>query len=296
MAESFHSAWIIDGDARGSSGAALDLFPWWSFTKTVLAVCALRLVEESRLELDALRPGKPYTLRHLLQHRAGVPDYGTLKSYQDAVAKNDTPWSRERLLQAANADQLLFQPGTGWAYSNIGYMFVADAIVAVTGLSLAKSLERLVLAPLSATSARLATEVADFQTVFWPEARTYDPRWVYHGCLIGTPFDAARILHALVSGQMLRSKTLEVMTERHELGGALSKRPWTLCGYGLGLMSGEMAGIGRAVGHSGVGPACVNAVYHFPDADRATTVAVFTDGSDEGPAEFEAVAIARPVG
>jgi D-alanyl-D-alanine carboxypeptidase len=152
-----------------------------------------------------------------------VPDYGTLKSYQDAVAKNDTPWSRERLLPAANADQLLFQPGTGWAYSNIGYMFVADAIVAVTGLSLAKSLERLVLAPLSATSARLATEVADFQTVFWPEARTFDPRWVYHGCLIGTPFDAARILHALVSGQMLRSKTLEVMTERHELGGPLSK-------------------------------------------------------------------------
>jgi D-alanyl-D-alanine carboxypeptidase len=57
-------------------------------------------------------------------------------------------------------------------------------------------------------------------------------------------------------------------------------------------MSGRMGDSGRAIGHSGGGPGCVNAVYHFPDVAAPITVAVFTDGDDEGPAEFEAASVA----
>jgi hypothetical protein len=53
-----------------------------------------------------------------------------------------------------------------------------------------------------------------------------------------------------------------------------------------------MAEAGRAIGHSGAGPFCVNAVYHFPDASLPVTVATFTDGNEEGRAEFEAVRLA----
>jgi D-alanyl-D-alanine carboxypeptidase len=163
-----------------------------SFTKTVLAICALRLVEEGRLDLDASRRGKPYTLRHLLQHRAGLPDYGLLKAYRDAVARNDVPWSRQHLFEAVGVDRLDFPPGTGWTYSNIGYMFIRDAIEEATGLSLAAALRELVLEPSQASSARLATKPSDFGDMFWPAVRTYDPRWVYHGCLIGTPIRRPR--------------------------------------------------------------------------------------------------------
>ena len=48
--------------------------PWWSFTKTILAAASLRLVAQGRLELDKPVAGKPYTLRYLLQHRAGLGD------------------------------------------------------------------------------------------------------------------------------------------------------------------------------------------------------------------------------
>jgi hypothetical protein len=82
------------------------------------------------------------------------------------------------------------------------------------------------------------------------------------------------------------------MMERHDLGGALPGRPWTACGYSLGLKSGRMVDVGRAIGHSGGGPGCVNAVYHFPDIATPTTVAVFSDGDDEGLAEFEAASVA----
>ena len=155
-------------ELQATPGQRSGLFPWWSFTKTVLAICALHLVDEGRLDLDASLPGKPYTLRHLLQHRAGLPDYGSLKSYHDAVARNDIPWSRNHLLEAVDADQLEFPPGTGWAYSNIGYMFIREAIEEATGLPSAAALRELVLEPLQASSARLATTPSDFREVFWP--------------------------------------------------------------------------------------------------------------------------------
>lgn len=288
----FHSAWIKDHGATGFDGSPSGLFPWWSFTKTVLAICALRLVEKGRLDLDTPRPGKPYTLRHLLQHRAGVRDYGSLKAYHDAVARNDIPWSRERLLEAVDADRLDFPPGASWAYSNIGYMFVREAIEEATGLPLAVALRELVLEPSQASSARLSMTPSDFRELFWPAVRAYDPRWVYHGCLVGKPIDAAKVLHGLCHGQILQPATLRTMMERYELGGGLPGRPWTACGYGLGLMSRRMGNPGRAIGHSGGGPFCVNAVYQFPDLLHPITVATFTDGEDEGGAETEAVRIA----
>ena len=289
---SFHSAWIMTEETGGSAGAASSLFPWWSFSKTVIAICALRLVEQGQLELDALRPNRAYTLRQLLQHRAGVPDYGALEAYHEAVGRNDVPWSRERLLTAVRADRLDFPPATGWAYSNVGYLFVRDAIEEATGLYLAAALQKLVLAPLQVRSVRLAVTPSDFSKVFWPAVRTYDPGWVYHGCLIGTPIDAARLLHGLVHGRILKSATLRAMMERHELGGAVASRPWTVCGYGLGLMTGRMGKAGTAIGHSGGGPGCVNAIYHYPDLAVPVTVATFTNGEDEGAAEVEAMSIA----
>jgi len=294
--DTFHSAWIGDDGTEGFSGSRAGYFPWWSFTKTALAICALRLVEDGRLELDAPRPGKPYTLRQLLQHRAGLPDYGPLKSYHDAVARGDAPWSRDRLLQAVDADRLRCEPGEGWAYSNIGYLFVRDTVEAVTGLPLADALDEFVLKPANATSALLATKPADFKRVWWPALRVYDPGWVYHGCLIGPPMDAAKVLHALFHGDLLQPATFQIMLNRHELGGAPPGRPWTSCGYGLGLMSGQMGVVGRAIGHSGGGPGCVNAVYHFPDVAKPATVAVFTDGNDEGVTEFEAAALSSRSG
>jgi CubicO group peptidase (beta-lactamase class C family) len=289
---SFHSALVrIDGTVS-VKGAVAARFPWWSFTKTALAICALRLVEDGLVDLDALRPRKPFTLRQLLQHRAGVPEYGWLPSYHEAVARQEPPWSRRRLLEAVGADRLDFEPGTGWAYSNVGYLFVREMIEEITGLDLAAALRQFVTGPLELASVQLATKLSDFDDVYWPSRSGYDPAWVYHGCLTGTPLDAATMLHALFSGRILRPDSLQSMLESHPVGGAIPGRPWTLCGYGLGLMSGEMAEIGRAIGHSGSGPFCTNAVYYFPDASRPVTVATFTDSSEEGRAEFEAVRLA----
>lgn len=290
-----HSAWIRADGSTGYAGVCRSLFPWWSFTKTVLSICTLRLAEDNLLNLDALRPNAPYTLRQLLQHRAGVPNYGSLKAYHEAVARKDTPWSRERLLDAVGRDRLDFPPGTGWAYSNVGYMFVREAIEEATGAPVSDALERLIFAPLRVHDVQLAVAVADFEHVFWDELHNYDPRWVYHGCLVGSPTSAAKVLDALFRGAIIKPDSLRAMLQQYDLGGAIPGRPWTRCGYGLGLMSGEMGMAGRALGHSGAGPFGVNAVYHFPDLDMPVTVATFASGVNEGIAEHAAAAIAlRP--
>lgn len=90
-----------------------------------------------------------------------------------------------------------------------------------------------------------------------------------------------------MTGGLLRADTLARMQAPHVLGGALPGRPWRAHGYGLGLMCGEVAGLGRAVGHSGGGPGSVCAVYHLPEAGVA--VASFARGGPEAVAENAAM-------
>jgi CubicO group peptidase (beta-lactamase class C family) len=90
---------IITGEAGQASGQ-LPLVPWWSFTKTVLAGAVLVLVARRRLDLDESVAGMPYSLRHLLQHTSGLPDYGGVPEYHAAVAAGEKPWPAMSFLGA----------------------------------------------------------------------------------------------------------------------------------------------------------------------------------------------------
>ncbi|WP_241462644.1 serine hydrolase domain-containing protein [Tateyamaria sp. ANG-S1] len=271
----------------------MDGFPLWSFTKTVISICALRLVENGQFCLDEKLDGETFTLRQILGHTLGLPDYGTLESYHAAVARADPPWSREELLNATMEQGMRFVPGQGWSYSNIGYMFVRELIEERTGQSLADAISTFIPEPLGLSGIEFWDCSVQSSRLHWDAADRCDPNWVYHGCLIGTASEAARLLDALFRGQLLGSEALREMLERRTLGGPIQGRPWSECGYGLGLMSGSMDNVGRAIGHSGGGPFSVNAVYHFPDLPEPITVACFTDRTDEGIAENAAVTIAQ---
>lgn len=295
-ASPIHSASIAADGTLRTDGDPHAIFPWWSFSKTVIAACALRLAEDGRLALDEPLPDWPFTLAQLLQNTAGVPDYGGLPDYHAAVAAGEAPWSREVLLRRAGVERLDVAPGEGWSYSNIGYLFARERIEACTGTDLGTALERLVLAPLGLGTVRLARGVADFDAVHWEVVRGYDPGWAYHGCLLGTAAQACRLLHALLCGELLRPDSLARMLRAHPIGDDVPGRPWTTHAYGLGLMIGTLAdeyGRTAAIGHSGAGPGCVNAVYHFPRLARPVTMACFGEGGDEGMTEREALRIAR---
>lgn len=284
----------IGANGRSEINADHAAVPWWSFTKTALAAAVLKLAGQGHCSLDERLEGRPFTLRQLLQHRAGVSDYGGLASYHKAVRRGEKPWEISQLLDRVAADRLDFDPGQGWGYSNVGYLFVRQFIELATGRDIGGALRYLVFDPLGLDSVKLAASAEDLAGVAWGNQAGYDPAWVYHGLLIGTPGDAVRLLHHLMSGDVAPPGLLTEMTTPHPISDQpLSGRPWETAGYGLGLMIGRMTSVGVAFGHSGGGPGSVCAVYHFADRPTPCTVAAFVSGENEGAAELEVVQRAR---
>jgi D-alanyl-D-alanine carboxypeptidase len=227
-------------------------------------------------------------------HRAGVPNYGALVPYHEAVQRGDKPWEIGQLLERVAADRLDFDPGHGWRYSNVGYLFVRQFIEEAVGWDIGIALRSLVFDGLGLESVRIATSPEDLAKTAWGNRAAYDPGWVYHGLLIGTPGDAVRFLHSLMSGDVLPRELLSEMTRRHPIGEQpLRGRPWETTGYGLGLMIGRMQSAGVAIGHSGGGPGSVGAVYHFGDRPTPCTVAAFATGDQEGTTEYEVARLAQ---
>jgi CubicO group peptidase (beta-lactamase class C family) len=268
--------------------------PWWSFTKTLVAAAVMRLAQRGALTLDAPLSGKPFSVRQLLQNRAGVGNYGRLDAYRRAVARNEDPWSVEMLLDRADADTLLFPPGAGWAYSNVGYLMLKQVVEDATGDFLDVALRELVLDPLGLAAARVAASRADMATTAFPGGRIYHPGWVYHGLVIGPVAEAALALHRLFATDLLSDASRDAMLMPHPLGGPLPGRPWVTTGYGLGLMIGTAASDGAPApipvfGHSAAGPGSVGAVYGWHGPDGLRTAAVFSDDADEARPEHLAV-------
>lgn len=277
---------LVDGHAAGQP------VPWWSFTKTLLAAAALVLVRNGRCELTARMPGKPYTLRQLLRHTAGLANYTDLPAYQSAVAGGGQPWSAQEMLARVDADRPPFEAGTMWKYSNLGYHHVRCFIEQATGQGLMSALNDLVLRPLHIEGVSLGTEPDDMARTVWGNPTGYDPRWVYHGLLIGPPVAAAMALNRLLSGDLLPPHLLADMRDSVVLAHHMPGRPWIDPGYGLGLMTAG-GPIGRCLGHTGQDVTSVAAVYHFDDLDPARTVAVFAPGGDQAQVEWLAIEHAR---
>jgi D-alanyl-D-alanine carboxypeptidase len=76
------------------------------------------------------------------------------------------------------------------------------------------ALRQLVFDALELDSVRLVTTVAELAETAWGNPSQYDPGWVYHGLLAGTPGDAVRFLNKLMSGDVLRPELLSEMTTR----------------------------------------------------------------------------------
>lgn len=280
------SAIVFDGNLISGTLDARPV-PWWSFGKTVLAAAALVLVRDGKLTLDTLLSGKPYTLRQLLQHSAGVPNYSDLAIYTHAVESKASPWSVRDMLDHVQSEKLLFAPGQGWAYSNTGYLLVRQLIEATVGADLQHALQQLVFAPLGIDGIAVAETPASLDATEWGNPGAYHPGWVYHGLLIGAPAAAALMLDGLLSGHLLPAHLLAEMMASKALGEKLPGRPWHNFGYGLGLMMAQDGPAGESHGHTGAGPLSVAAVYRFPDCRR--TVACFAAVSDQAVVEWAAI-------
>lgn len=125
-----------------------------SISKLVVAIGALRLVEQGRLDLDRdvsdylgwrLRnpafPDRPITLRLLLSHRASLKD--DIDYW--AIPLGTT---LEQALANPAAFDPAHAPGTYFRYANLGYPVIASVMEKASGERFDRLMARLVLAPL----------------------------------------------------------------------------------------------------------------------------------------------------
>jgi CubicO group peptidase (beta-lactamase class C family) len=133
-----------------------------SFTKQFTAMAVLLLIHDGKLRYEAklteIFPafpayGEAITLRHLLTHTSGLPDYEELMDREEKA--HGARWTPEHQIQDEEVLALLekeskgkFAPGTKWAYSNSGYVVLGLIVAKVSGVSYGEFLQQRVFAPL----------------------------------------------------------------------------------------------------------------------------------------------------
>jgi CubicO group peptidase (beta-lactamase class C family) len=131
-----------------------------SLAKGFTGAAVLRLVEQRRIGLDdpvgMHLPGLPayferVTIRHLLAHESGVPDY------EDALSGERGLTNREVMAWLREQPALEFPAGSRWKYSNAGYVVLAEMVARLTGKPLAAHLESEFFVPLGMSSTFIAS-------------------------------------------------------------------------------------------------------------------------------------------
>jgi CubicO group peptidase (beta-lactamase class C family) len=140
-----------------------------SCTKQFTAMAAMLLVRDGRLSYDSrltdIFPdfpayGRGITVRHLLTHTSGLPDYEDL---MDAAERANGPtWSATRQIRDQEVFDLLkrgkagkFAPGTSWSYSNSGYVVLGLMVAKASGQPFGRFLRDRIFQPLGMSNTLL---------------------------------------------------------------------------------------------------------------------------------------------
>ncbi|MFG2286670.1 serine hydrolase domain-containing protein [Streptomyces sp. NPDC048595] len=239
-----------------------------SNTKTFVAVVVLQLVGEKKIGLDApvdtylpglVRgegiDGRRITVRQLLQHTSGLPDYE--KYVEDDILRHRY-FDPHDLLDIALRHRAESAPGATWQYSNTNYVLAGLIVQKVTGRPLAEEVDKRVVKRIGLrhTSFPAPGDMAigephpkgyhrDAAGAPLRDVTEIDPSagWAA-GQMISTNSDLNRFYSALLAGRLLPPAQLSQMRTTVPIGD-------TGAGYGLGLMSRPLSCGGVYWGHGG---------------------------------------------
>lgn len=295
----------------GQPLTGVEAFRIGSITKPMTATVALQLVEAGRLSLDEpvarfvpdqagmFEHGEAITLRHLLGHTSGLPEFLSepfIDDVNEAASVDDEgvvampcPDATEMdLLSYAAAQPASFEPGERSEFTHTNYLLAGAVVEAVTGKPLDEVFRERIFGPLDMDSTWMPC--ADEPRA--PAARGYDdadlslysdgddvdaeildmteydrPVASGTGGLMATARDLVVFGRALVDGELFEDEaTLEVMLEPHPDGPSSS--------YGLGLQTEQ-----GVIGHWGA-PAGYDALLRYYPSYDTVVVALTSQPSD----------------
>ncbi|MFE9560932.1 serine hydrolase domain-containing protein [Streptomyces sp. NPDC006487] len=261
-----------------------------SNTKTFVAVVVLQLVGEGRIGLDTTVDtylpdlvrgkgidGRRITVRQLLQHTSGLPDYS------NHLGDDVRYYAPRELLDTALRHPAEFAPGTSWKYSNTNYVLAGLIVQKVTGRSLAEEIDRRIMKRIGLRHTYFPAPgdagirephphgyLRDAADGPLRDITEIDPSWGWAaGQMVSTNSDLNRFFSALLAGRLLPSAQLAQM--RSTVPAEATFGP--AARYGLGLVSRPLPCGGLSWGHGGSFPG-YETRGGATDDGRATNVAV----------------------
>ncbi|MEU7023865.1 serine hydrolase domain-containing protein [Streptomyces sp. NPDC046203] len=244
-----------------------------SNTKPFTAVVVLQLVAEKKVALDApvdtylpglLRgegiDGRHITVRQLLQHTSGLPEYMDAPVFADFPAVRYRYFEPRDLLDGALEQKAHFVPGAKWEYSNTNYLVAGLIIQKVTGRPVGEEIGRRIIDRIGLRHTYFPAPGET--TVHEPHPKGYEREeddgplvdyttmdmsmgWAA-GALVSTNSDLNRFFAALLGGELLPPAQLAQMRTTVPAEG---RGPGVR--YGLGLTSTPLSCGGVYWGHGG---------------------------------------------
>jgi CubicO group peptidase (beta-lactamase class C family) len=269
------------------------IFELASVSKQFTAMLIMMLKEAGKLDyddpVDRYLPGIPYpgmTVRNLLQHTSGLPEYETLMTEH---------WDKSKV--ASNSDILeylsryhpprLFEPGKEYRYNNTGYVLLGSIIEKVSGRDYVALCHDRIFAPLGMTSTDLRTPaqkraIANFALghIFVPAKNRYvradsfpETNYVFYlgnrrgpGRISSTTSDLLKWDQGLYTDKLVKRETLREAFTASGIPG-----PYEYDGYGFGWMLDHDA-LGHKIRHSGDNPGYRTHILRYIDAHKTIII------------------------
>lgn len=258
-----------------------------SISKVFTAAAILQLRDKGKLQLDDFFvkyfPGFPYpdiTIRHLLSHTSGLPDY---ELYEEQIhAHPDKIFTNKDILPSLKMwnKPLRFKPGEAWNYSNTNFCLLALLVEKLSGLEFQKYLYKYIFTPSKmfhtyfASDSKYAMDNNRVHNYEYPFLYSFklqnvdsmkQYRWrLYNasgfagqGNIITTAGDMMRFDNALYSGKILKSSSLDEAFAPTKLNNGKNCNADIGIGkasYGLGWFIQDDTTMGKIVWHTGGQP------------------------------------------
>jgi D-alanyl-D-alanine carboxypeptidase len=280
-----------------------DRFRVGSLAKTYVSVIVLQLVDEKKVGLDdtiekfvpgMVPNGAKVTIRQLLNHTSGIPNYEEHPEYMAPYMAGDlghvtTP---AQLVAMGTSFGSWFAPGTSSRYSNTNYTLAGLIIEKVTGSTLGDQFDQRIFKPLKldSTSLPATPEItgphAHGYFVMGPDGATdvtnFSPSIAWAGGgIVSTTSDVTAFYRALLEGKLLPPELMKQM-----MTTVVDDKVGTV--YGLGIEKKELS-CGSTWGHQGNFPGYMMESFSSVDAKKQFTGAYNLDPNSMEQASAEAV-------
>ena len=199
------------------------LFKIASISKLYVAVAVAKLVNDQQLSLDKtladylpelverIEYADQITLRMMVQHRSGIPDFTRTPGYWEAPPKAN----RENL-ELVLDKPAEFTPDKNYGYSNTNYLLIGEVLDKTLGFNHHQFIKREILIPLKLNNTYSLLSEVDLDDLMSGYYVGYDDDLKFNdfinpaGSMIATAQDVAIFLRALNDGSVFKAGEQEI--------------------------------------------------------------------------------------